>query len=78
LYEKIFLFIFSLLIIAGGFYVFAKPHSIASFLKIFYGNYPIVRYAGEKQLTSRPIFIRFGGIVIIIVGLVCAVSMIVN
>lgn len=67
--EKIILYFFAALITFGGFYVLLKPYSISSFLKKFYSNYPLVRYAGEKQLTSRPIFIRLVGIVIIFIGM---------
>ena len=68
--EKIILYFFAALITFGGFYIFLRPHIIASFLTKFYSNYPIIHYAGDKQLTSRPVFIRFVGIVIIFVGLV--------
>ena len=67
--EKIILYFFAVLVTFGGFYIFLKPQLIASFLTKFYSNYPIIHYAGDKQLTSRPIFIRVVGIVIIFVGL---------
>jgi hypothetical protein len=68
--EKVILYSLAALTTFGGFYIAIKPQPISSFLKTFYSNYPLVRYAGEKQLTSRPVFIRLFGSVIILAGLV--------
>lgn len=76
MYEKAFLLIASILIIIGGFYICLRPKTIGQFLKNFYGNYPLVQYAGEKQLTTRNIFVRLIGILFIAVGLACAISVI--
>ena len=69
--EKGILYLIAALITFGGIFIFKKPEVIASFLKSFYSKYPLVQYAGEKQLTNRPVFIRLLGIVIIFVGLAC-------
>lgn len=68
--EKVILYSLGALTTFGGSYIVVKPQPISSFLRTLYSNYPLVRYAGEKQLTSRPVFIRFFGIVIIFAGLV--------
>ena len=62
-------FLFSILILSLGSYIFIKPNTISKMVTRFYSNYPIIRYAGQKQLTNRPIFIRIFGIAIIMVGL---------
>ncbi len=67
---NLFIFLYSLLIVFFGLFIFSKPQLVASKLKDFYRNYPPIRYTKEKKLTSRPIFIRVAGIVIISVGLV--------
>ena len=74
--EKIFLLSSSILIFVGGFYVFLKPKTVGLFLKNFYGNYPLIKHAGEKQLTTRDVFVRIIGIVFIAVSLMCAISII--
>jgi uncharacterized membrane protein HdeD (DUF308 family) len=63
--------IISIFIIVFGIFLVIKPAIVAEKLKSFYSGYPLVRYAGERQLTSRPQFIIVVGIVIIIVGLIC-------
>ena len=68
--EKNFLRLFSILIIGFGIFLICKPNSIGNKLKLFYSKYPIIHYAGERQLTNRPQFIVIAGIVIII-GLIC-------
>ena len=46
-----------------------RPDTVSKKIKRFYSNYPIIRYAGEKQLTSRSSFVKLLGIVFIILGL---------
>lgn len=72
--EKEILRIINILIMLAGFYIFIKPAVVAAKIKLFYSNYPIIRYSGEKQLTSRLGFIRCTGITMIIVGLLGLVS----
>jgi len=72
--EKNLLRLASILILCLGAYVCLRPASVAEKIKSFYGKYPIVKYAGEKQLTSRTGFVRFVGAVIIIVGLISLFS----
>jgi hypothetical protein len=72
--EKEILRIISLFIVLGGLYIFLKPDIVAAKIKVFYSNYPLIRYAGEKQLTSRQGFVKSAGIVIIIIGLICLFS----
>jgi uncharacterized membrane protein HdeD (DUF308 family) len=69
--EKLLLRIISIFIIVFGIFLLIKPTVVAEKLKSFYRGYPLVHYAGERQLTSRPQFIIVAGIVIIIVGLIC-------
>lgn len=69
--EKLLLKIVSILIIVFGIFLVTKPSIVVEKLKSFYSGYPIVRHAGERQLTSRPQFIIVAGIVFVIIGLVC-------
>lgn len=63
-----------ILISAFGIFLLCKPALIADKLKSFYSNYPLVRYAGDKQLRSRPGLVRVAGVVFIAVGLICFFS----
>jgi hypothetical protein len=72
--ENIFLRLACILIVCVGVYVFARPATISEKIKSFYSNYPIIRYAGEKQLTSRLGFVRFIGATLVIVGFICLFS----
>ncbi len=67
---RIAIVIYGLSIIALGILAFLKPQLVAAKLTDFYMAYPIIRFAGKKQLTSRPIFVRFFGFVVIVVGIV--------
>lgn len=58
-----------LLMIAFGLFVFRKPKYVSEKLKAFYSQYPLVRYAGERQHTSRPVFLQVFGLVFIIMGI---------
>ena len=69
----IFIFV-SLAILAVGLYVFFCPQIVANKLSKFYSQYPLVHYAGEKQLNSRLFFIRLLGGVLMFVGLVVLYS----
>jgi uncharacterized membrane protein HdeD (DUF308 family) len=53
-----------------------RPKAIAEKIKSFYSGYPIIRYIGEKQLTSRYGLVRLIGIVFIIVGIICLSSIV--
>jgi uncharacterized membrane protein HdeD (DUF308 family) len=64
----------SILILCIGIYVFARPVAVSERIKAFYNNYPIVQYAGEKQLTSRSSLVRIVGGLLIIVGILCFIS----
>ena len=68
------LVIASLLIIGFGVFIIFKSTLVAEKLKRFYSRYPLVRYAGEKQLSSRNSYVVALGIVIVLVGIVCLVS----
>jgi hypothetical protein len=72
--EKIALHLASILILCVGIYVVARPVTVAEKIKSFYSNYPIIRYAGDKQLTSRLGFVRLIGVVLIVVGFLCYFS----
>lgn len=67
--EKTFSYIVCILILCIGVYVVVRPVFVSEKIKKFYSNYPIIRYAGDKQLTSRSCFVRFLGIILIIIGL---------
>jgi hypothetical protein len=56
-------------IIIFGVYLVIKPGFVALKLKNFYSNYPLVHYAGNKQLTSQPIYIIIFGIIFILIGI---------
>ncbi len=75
MFEKNALRLISILILCAGIYVCARPAAIAEKIKIFYSNYPLIRYAGAEQLTSRSILVRLLGGVLIIVGLLCFFSL---
>jgi uncharacterized membrane protein HdeD (DUF308 family) len=60
----------SIIIICVGLYVLSHPAAVAEKVKRFYSEYPIIRYAGEKQLTSRSQFVRIVGVVLIVVGII--------
>jgi|GEM_PF-2148579 len=72
--EKEILRISSLFILLAGLYIFLKPDTVVNKIKVFYSNYPLIRYAGKKQLTSRLEFVKCAGIAIMIVGLICLFS----
>ncbi|MBN2179212.1 MAG: hypothetical protein JW743_07255 [Deltaproteobacteria bacterium] len=72
--EKNLLRLASLLILLVGVYVYLRPSFVAEKIKSFYIKYPIIRYAGEKQLTSRPGFVKIIGIILVIVGIACIIS----
>lgn len=57
-----------------GAYILLRPTIVAEKIKGFYSGYPIVKYAGEKRLTSRSAFVRAIGIVLIILGIICLFS----
>jgi len=61
--------LFSLVWIWFSIYMVVKPDVAAKKIKAFYSNYPLVRYAGKKQLTSRPIFIKVLGIVFLFLSI---------
>lgn len=73
--EKNLLRLASILILCVGIYVVARPAAVSERIKAFYSNYPIIRYAGEKQLTSRSGLVRLVGVVLIIVGFLCFFSL---
>lgn len=75
MFEKNALRMTSILILCVGIYVCARPADVAEKIKTFYSNYPVIRDAGAEQLTSRSIFVRILGVVIIILGLLCFFSL---
>lgn len=72
--EKYLLCLAAILISCLGVYIIWKPTSIADKLKMFYKEYPIVRYAGDNQLTSRNSIIRTIGAVLFVVGIISLFS----
>ena len=74
--EKSLLIFASLLIAIFGLYVLFNPEIVGKKIRILYSNYPIVRYANKEQLTTRNIFLRIIGLLIIVVGLLGVISII--
>jgi hypothetical protein len=72
--EQYLLYLASILIACVGAYVCLRPAFVAKKIKVFYSGYPIIRYAGEKQLSSRTGLVRLVGIVLVIVGIICFFS----
>lgn len=72
--EKNLLRLASILISCLGAYICLRPESVAEKIKLFYSRYPIIRYAGKKQLTSRSSLVRLVGVVFVIVGIICLFS----
>ncbi len=69
--EEIILKLVSIAIAFIGLLMFINPKLIAYKLKDFYSKYPFTRYAGEKQLTSKLIYIRMAAITFILLGILC-------
>lgn len=69
--EKLFLHVAAILIACLGFYVFIRSQFVAEKIKTFYSDYPLVRYAGEKQLTIRAGLVKVVGAVLIFIGVFC-------
>jgi len=57
-----------IIILFFGIYIVARSVFVSEKIKKFYSNYPIIRYVGEKQLTSRPCFVRVFGVILMIIG----------
>ena len=66
--SSIVLVLVSLGILLGGIFIIFRPMAIVNSLKKFYSQYPLLHYAGDKQLTSRLFFVRMLGVVFILVG----------
>ena len=73
--EQVWLYIASIIIISFGCFILLKPKLVAATLKSFYKKYPLVRYAGDDQLTTRPAIVRLLGVTIIITGVICMSSL---
>ena len=61
-------FVVSTIVLLFGIFVILRAQLIALKLKEFYLNYPVIRYAGEKQLTTSPIYIVVFGVILILIG----------
>jgi hypothetical protein len=72
--EKFFLKVGSIVIIFFGFYICINPKYFSEKIEKFYRNYPIIRYANEKQFKSRTWLIRLSGVIVILVGLICILT----
>ena len=53
-----------------GTYIIVRRRYVARVLREFYLQYPIVRYSGRSQLSSRPIYIIALGITFLVIGLI--------
>jgi uncharacterized membrane protein HdeD (DUF308 family) len=65
-------------VIALGVFLVARPGRVSKALMTFYSKYPLVRYAGERQLTGRNAFVVALGIVLIVTGLVGLLGILVS
>jgi len=72
--ERIFLYVLAILISCVGAYIWFRPNAVADKITYFYSRYPIIRYAGEKQIKVRSSFVRLIGIVFFILGIICILS----
>ncbi len=72
--EKYILYIVCILIICLGVFVFMRPTIVSEKIRIFYSHYPIIKYAGVKQLSSRNAFVKSIGIVLVFLGVICLFS----
>lgn len=72
--ERIYLYIAATLLSCVGAYIWFRPNVIADKITYFYSRYPIIRYAGEKQMKARSGFVRLIGIVFFILGIICIFS----
>lgn len=52
-----------------GIYMVARPSNVAEKLRVFYSKYPLVRYAGQRQLTSRTSYIVVLGLLFVAIGI---------
>ena len=68
------LVLFGLGVLVAGIFIVFRPMVIVDSLKRFYRQYPLVHYAGDKQLTSRLFFVRMLGVVFILLGAVALYS----
>jgi len=66
--EELIIWFGIILICCLGAYLYLRPFGAAAKIKAFYSAYPIIRLAGEKQLTSRVGYVRLLGIVITALG----------
>ena len=73
--EKLILGFCAIAIVALGVFVILKPNIVSNKIKGFYSNYPLVRHAGEKQLSSRNSYVVLLGFVILVVGIACLLSL---
>ncbi len=48
-----------------GLFLIIRPNDSSKRLQQFYIKYPLFRYAGEKQLATRPSFMRLFGFTLI-------------
>lgn len=73
--ENLSLIVAGILISLAGMYVCARPAIVAARLKRFYSRYPLVRYAGMRQLTARPGIVRVLGVMMTMLGILSLVSL---
>lgn len=72
---KIMSYTISLAIIFFGFFLILKSSLVAEMLSKFYSKYPIIRYANKDQLKGRKLFIIILGIVVLVMGFICLISL---
>jgi len=63
-------FLVCLCLIIFGVAIFIKADTASQILKKFYSQYPVFKYAGDKQLSNRPIFIKAFGVIVVLLALI--------
>lgn len=66
--EIFLLLAWGLIIGAAGIYAATHPQKTAEKIKNFHSKYPLIHYAGDRQLTARPGYVKAIGGVFIAMG----------
>ena len=57
-------------LVAGGIGIYIKADALSLVIKRFYSQYPVIRHAGDEQLSNRPIYLKFFGATVALLALV--------
>lgn len=61
-----------------GIIMLLKPKEVAERLKRFYGGYPLIKYAGERQLSARSTFVSALGVILVLMAAASLVYLLVT